>query len=476
MTAKVRDLFVGTLNTNVQGRTADVGGTWGVANSTGSLNSKLGGDGTMYNTDSLDRAVNSTPTSANDRVKIRGKMFQSPGQFGVAVRLQSATGAAGYYFVIQQTGWDFFRLAAGGAYTSIASNTTMSIPLNEWHTAEVVPSGNSFSLYLDNTLVGSPTDSTYPAGGFSGMHVRNSNVDWIEAGDAGDPDPEGGSAPTITSHPSAQSVTAGSTATFSVTATGATSYQWQRMPSGGSWANVTTGTGGTTSSYTTAATTVSGGNANDGDSYRCVATNGSGSTNSNAATLTVTAGAVAPAFSTQPSNQTVTTPNTASFTVVVTGTPTPTLQWQRSTDGGSNWNNVTTGTGATSSTYTTAATSVSGGAANNGDRYRCVAQNSAGTTNSNGAILTVNAAATGTLTFTDALVNINGGVLALATGVTYLIQTLAGTTVLTKTGQTTNGSGIPASVSDAALTTGTTYRVIFIISGGAEGMLNVVAG
>lgn len=92
-----------------------------------------------------------------------------------------------------------------------------------------------------------------------------------------------GTAPTITVQPSNQTVTAGATAGFSVTATGsALTYQWRR--------NGTNIGGATSSSYTTPATTVSGGSANNGDLYSVVVTGDTApaATSSNA-TLTVNA-------------------------------------------------------------------------------------------------------------------------------------------------------------------------------------------
>ncbi len=85
-------------------------------------------------------------------------------------------------------------------------------------------------------------------------------------------------APTITSQPADQSVTAGQTATFNVTATGTAplTYQWQR--------NGTNITGATAGSYTTPATTL----ADSGATFRVVVSNGAGPVTSNAATLTVT--------------------------------------------------------------------------------------------------------------------------------------------------------------------------------------------
>jgi hypothetical protein len=89
-------------------------------------------------------------------------------------------------------------------------------------------------------------------------------------------------APAITAQPISTTVATGSSSIiFSVTATGATSYQWQRMPSGGSFADIG---GATSSSYTTGTVTNA---TNNLDQYRCNVTNASGTTASSAATLTV---------------------------------------------------------------------------------------------------------------------------------------------------------------------------------------------
>jgi len=83
--------------------------------------------------------------------------------------------------------------------------------------------------------------------------------------------------PSITGHPSSQSVTQGQPATFGVTATGSTplSYQWQRDQS-----NIPNAT---SSSYTIS----SAGMTDNGAKFRCVVTNAFGSATSNEATLTV---------------------------------------------------------------------------------------------------------------------------------------------------------------------------------------------
>lgn len=199
-----------------------------------------------------------------------------------------------------------------------------------------------------------------------------------------------GTAPTITTQPSAQSVTAGATATFVAAATGSPTptWQWQRsVNAGGAWSNIS---GATSASYTTPVTAVTGGSANNGDQYRVVATNTAGSATTNGVALTVSAAGVVPTITTQPSAQSVVAGATATFTASASGTPTPTWQWQRSTDSGGNWSNIS---GAVAASYTTPATTVTGGSANNGDQYRAVATNTAGSATSATAALTVSSSA-----------------------------------------------------------------------------------
>ena len=175
--------------------------------------------------------------------------------------------------------------------------------------------------------------------------------------------------PSITQQPSNQTVTAGQTATFSVTATGTAplSYQWQQstMPIAGA----------TLASYTTPAVAAS----DNGSQFRVVVTNLTGSTTSNSATLTVGSALVAPSITQQPSNQTVTAGQTATFSVVASGTVPLTYQWQKGT---------TAITGATSASYTMLAPSVS----DNGSQFQVVVSNAVGNVTSKAATLTVNAA------------------------------------------------------------------------------------
>src|SRR5258706_7913968 len=91
-----------------------------------------------------------------------------------------------------------------------------------------------------------------------------------------------------------------------------------------------------------------------------------------------TASVVAPSITTQPASQTVTVGQTATFTVVATGTSPLSYQWKK---------NGTSISGATSSSYTTPATTSS----DNGAQFTVVVSNSAGSVTSNAATLTVNA-------------------------------------------------------------------------------------
>ncbi|MBS0632828.1 MAG: pre-peptidase C-terminal domain-containing protein [Verrucomicrobia bacterium] len=101
--------------------------------------------------------------------------------------------------------------------------------------------------------------------------------------------------------------------------------------------------------------------------------------------------AVAPAFTAQPVNVTVTAGTAASFTAAASGTPVPSLQWQSSADAGVTWANLSNGTtysGATTGTLTVAAPTV----ALSGTQFRCLASNSAqANVASAAATLTVNA-------------------------------------------------------------------------------------
>jgi hypothetical protein len=172
-------------------------------------------------------------------------------------------------------------------------------------------------------------------------------------------------APSITTQPASQAVTAGTQVTFSVAATGTSplSYQWRR---GGG--NIP---GATSSSYVL--TTSVG---DDNATFDVIVSNSAGSATSNTATLTVNAAAVAPNITTHPASQTVTAGAQATFSVIATGTAPLSYQWRR---GGGNI------PGATSSSYV-----LTTSAADNNATFDVIVSNSAGSATSNPATLTVN--------------------------------------------------------------------------------------
>ena len=184
-------------------------------------------------------------------------------------------------------------------------------------------------------------------------------------------------APAFTLQPLPASVTAPASATFSVIAAGTPvpSYQWQRSSdAGATWTAIA---GATTPSYTTSALSL----ADSGLRFRVVASNSAGTATSDAATLTVSAAAVAPIITTQPADVSVAAGQTASWSVAASGSPTPSFQWQLSTDGGASFANIN---GATGSSY-----SLATAAADNGRRVRVVVTNVQGTVTSRAAVLSV---------------------------------------------------------------------------------------
>ena len=169
-------------------------------------------------------------------------------------------------------------------------------------------------------------------------------------------------------------VAAGKTATFKVSATGATSYQWfYRKTSAGAWTAVSAASG-KTSTYTLTAET-----RHNGYQYYCKVTNAAGSVNSNTVTLTVNS---KPVITTQPSNVTVAAGKTATFKVSATGAAS--YQWfYRKTSAGA-WTAVSAASGKTSTYTLTAETR------HNGYQYYCKVTNDTGYVNSDTVTLTVN--------------------------------------------------------------------------------------
>jgi|HubBroStandDraft_6_1064221.scaffolds.fasta_scaffold19405_1 hypothetical protein len=172
--------------------------------------------------------------------------------------------------------------------------------------------------------------------------------------------------PTISTQPVSHTVAVGQTAAFSVTATGTGTliYQWKK--------NGTAVSGATSASYTTPAAVAS----DNGASFTVTVTSTTGSVTSTAAILTVNG---PPSITAQPAAATVIAGQTATFSVTAAGTAPLTYQWKM---------NGTAMSGATSSSYTTPATTT----ANSGQQFTVTVTNSAGSITSSAASLTVSAA------------------------------------------------------------------------------------
>lgn len=176
----------------------------------------------------------------------------------------------------------------------------------------------------------------------------------------------------ITSQPAGQTVTDGNTASFTVVASNAASYQWQRLI-GSTWTDIT---GATAASYAFTASL-----AQNGLQLRVTVSNSVGSVTSNAVVLTVTAATVPVTITAQPQNASVIEGSSAAFAVTATGTA-PTYRWQVSSNSGASWTDVT---GATAATYSLPSTS----SVDDGKQFRVIVSNSAGSVTSNAATLTV---------------------------------------------------------------------------------------
>ena len=203
---------------------------------------------------------------------------------------QTVTSGQTANFTVAANGTDplSYQWQKNGSNISGATSTSYTTPA-----AATSDSGSTFNVVVSNT---------------AGTVTSNSAMLTVSAA---------ATAPTITTQPVNQTVTAGQAASFSVAASGTAplSYQWNK--------NGAAIGGATSGSYMTPATT----NSDNGAQFTVVVSNASGSATSNAATLTVSPAAAVPTITTQPVNQTVTAGQTASFSVAASGTDPLSSQW-----------------------------------------------------------------------------------------------------------------------------------------------------
>ncbi|HEX9001542.1 MAG TPA: putative Ig domain-containing protein [Blastocatellia bacterium] len=235
---------------------------------------------------------------------------------------------------------------------------------------------------------------------------------------------------TITAHPNNAIACAGTPASFFVTASGEGpfSYQWRK--------NTVNIEGAVNSTYSIGVTA-----SGDAGTYDVVVTGSCGSIPSNPATLTIN---TSPNVTANPGNQSVTVGATVNFNAAATGTPTPGVQWQVSTNGGFNFTDLM---GEMNPTLTLTNVTL----AQNNTQYRAVFTNSCNMAQTNAAILSV---ACPTITVTPAP-------LPTGTAGTPYSQQLTG-----------NGGTAPYSfaVSSGILPNGVTLSSAGLLSGTPVGM------
>jgi hypothetical protein len=198
-------------------------------------------------------------------------------------------------------------------------------------------------------------------------------------------------APVVTSSPSATSVAAGATYSYTAAASGnpAPTVQWRRSNDAGlTWAPIS---GATSTTY--AATAAPGDN---GALFDAVFTNSLGAATTVPAALSVS---VAPDIVSSPVSQTVNVGTAYTFMAVAHGLPVPTAQWQRSNDSGLTWSDIP---GAMAYTY-----AITAGLGDDGARFRAVFNNSAGTATT--AAATLGVTSTTSLSFKVARATLRGG-------------------------------------------------------------------
>jgi hypothetical protein len=137
----------------------------------------------------------------------------------------------------------------------------------------------------------------------------------------------------------------------------------------------------------------------------------------------------APLVTANPQNQSAPENGTATFTAAANGAPSPTVQWQQSTDGGSTWSDIA---GASSTMYTITTPPGS----DNGDQFEAVFTNAAGSATTSPATLTVIAPPT-----TSVLVPASGATLS---GQKAVLDASASSTAFSRLGVyfELNGNGV----------------------------------
>ncbi|MCU1248028.1 MAG: coagulation factor 5/8 type domain protein [Edaphobacter sp.] len=250
------------------------------------------------------------------------------------------------------------------AFSQANSNVINGVPYAFFHSPgdpELNFEGGLQKIALRSTFTPGTVTVTASAPGLASGSVQLSSV--------APPAPVQSQAPAIIVPPVSTSVTAGKSATFTVAASGsgALNYQW--------YMGTTAIAGATGTSYTTPATTL----ADNNETFMVTVTSagGYGAVTSNPATLSVVA-PVNAAITTQPASQTAVVGQTATLSVVASGSPQLNYAWYEE--------NVLVAYGA-QNTFTTPVLTAAGT-----HTFYVVVSNPLNSVQSSNAVLTVNAA------------------------------------------------------------------------------------
>ena len=255
----------------------------------------------------------------------------------------------------------------GGVYEAPASVTEIGAGAFAWCAGlSAVRFFGPAPSFAADCFRGTAAEIRYPADQPGWEAVKDQNyggsLTWIASAE-----------PLITAQPQSVTANEGTEVSFSVTATGAESYQWQYCRSDSdTWYNCSS------DGCRTAEMTMTATSARNGFRFRCVVWNAQGSACSESAELTVL---LKPKFTQHPETVSVAEGTTVSFTVEATGAESYQWLYRKTSDG--IWYKSSS-TGAKTPTLTLTATE-----ARNRFQFRCKVTNAVGSSYSRAAVLFV---------------------------------------------------------------------------------------
>lgn len=476
-----KDETVGQPPTGLQNALEGSLADWVIATNAGALGGK-----TIKLVDGLSQArrrlIIPGANGGSGRIDVRGRFYRAGGT-GVAsltfavVRLKGATATDGYeYRADLDTASARPRVGRynGSAYTEIAEATAVYDSANAWLNFRYTFNPDSTPNHVVKVWRDSETEETGSvlstsglsaavdgAGiGFGALQINSSEYNWITVGTAGDdadvtPAEGGGGGTPPTGTVTISDVSPGTTSalvTYSYSAGDATGFEYRLN-------------GGAAASIGASPATISGLTASTPYSLEVRAINASGAG----------AWSAVSNFTTSAAGDTEVPTLTGSVTFTSVTQTTYTAQWPAGSD-----NVAVTGyeyqIGSTAGAWTDAGNNLSaaitGRTAGTTETVYVRAYDAAGlrSTPAISGEVTLLAAVAG-ITVTEPLKNNTGTVLASQSGVRVAVLQAADlVSVFETSGLTTNGAGILATISDAAITAGQQYHVAIKLADGGVGI------